>query len=61
MKGKSNHSDPGVIEPAGEVQEIPVSSNRQVSPGQYDREKKLREILDQDGDPSPWTDPFMGF
>ena len=27
----------------------------------YDREAKLKELLEQDEKTSPWADPFMGF
>lgn len=29
--------------------------------GKYDREAKLKELLEQDEKTSPWADPFMGF
>lgn len=27
----------------------------------YERRKKIKELLEQDGETSPWADPFMGF
>jgi hypothetical protein len=51
-------------------QETPEESPQPGQPGQsrqsdekqdYDREAKLKELLEQDEKTSPWVDPFMGF